>query len=426
MEENKQKNSRRRLNSLILLVAFTAIMLIVSTYAWFSTQRNVLVSGLVGEVKVAEGMQISLDAKTWTNTIDLSTLDIVADAYSNVTGSDTKTYTNANLKPTELQPVSTIATDTGGTDLTMYRGVNTEIIKLDTIAAVAQKLTDDDGPILTSDQKYPGYFAFDLFLQNSGTVEGDIQGTTTESLQLDATSSVDVMEGGNNTTGLQNTVRVAIAKFSGTADVTADQAHILAATNAASSTISDVAMWEPNSNAHVDNILNSNNSIKWLAQDHEDYGIAEEIDPNTGVAKFAATEAVPTYALTPTAVGQSIANIYDWTAAEDSPVDSGYLAKQVMVSTQVPTEDAPMKVMYLKSTKLNAGAEQDFEVLKNSVIRLRVYVWLEGQDVDTTNYASHGGGIELDLGLVKSVTDTGLLGNESDPSANNSAYEAAP
>ena len=52
--ENKQKNSRRRLNSLILLVAFTAIMLIISTYAWFSAQKNVTIGGLKGVVNVAE------------------------------------------------------------------------------------------------------------------------------------------------------------------------------------------------------------------------------------------------------------------------------------------------------------------------------------------------------------------------------------
>ena len=72
MNENKQKNSRRRLNSLILLVAFTAIMLIVSTYAWFSTQKNVSLANLDGTVKVAEGLQISLDAENWSNSIDFS------------------------------------------------------------------------------------------------------------------------------------------------------------------------------------------------------------------------------------------------------------------------------------------------------------------------------------------------------------------
>ena len=68
--ENNQRNSRKRLNSLILLVAFTAVMLIVSTYAWFSTQRNVTLSGLKGAVKVAEGLQVSLDAKHWVNAIN--------------------------------------------------------------------------------------------------------------------------------------------------------------------------------------------------------------------------------------------------------------------------------------------------------------------------------------------------------------------
>ena len=39
--ENNQRNSRKRLNSLVLLVAFTAVMLIVSTYAWFTSQRDI-------------------------------------------------------------------------------------------------------------------------------------------------------------------------------------------------------------------------------------------------------------------------------------------------------------------------------------------------------------------------------------------------
>ena len=48
MEQKNQRNSRKRLNSLILLVAFTAVMLIVSTYAWFSAQRDVKLGGLIG------------------------------------------------------------------------------------------------------------------------------------------------------------------------------------------------------------------------------------------------------------------------------------------------------------------------------------------------------------------------------------------
>ena len=38
---------------------------------------------------------------------------------------------------------------------------------------------------------------------------------------------------------------------------------------------------------------------------------------------------------------------------------------------------------------------------------MRMYVWLEGQDVDCINYASLGGGLTIDVGLSKpgSATD---------------------
>ena len=42
----------------------------------------------------------------------------------------------------------------------------------------------------------------------------------------------------------------------------------------------------------------------------------------------------------------------------------------------------------------------------NSVTKVRIYVYLEGQDVDCINYASHGGGIELDFGLCKGEDTT--------------------
>ena len=37
---------------------------------------------------------------------------------------------------------------------------------------------------------------------------------------------------------------------------------------------------------------------------------------------------------------------------------------------------------------------------------MRVYLWIEGQDVDCINWASFGGGVELVLGLTKDETET--------------------
>lgn len=330
---------------------------------------------------------------------------------------DQNTYTNSNLKVNELQPVSTVGTDRDVTDIAMYRGTNTESIILDSIAAVKNSVAStDEGQNDPSKPDYPGYFAFDLFIQNSGLKEGDTQGTTVESLQLDSTSSVTVKaSGGNSATGLQNTPRVAFAKFSGTADVGAENAtQVLPSTNSTTSKITDIAIWEPNSDKHVTNIVNSNNYIIWNNEDKTSYKITAEADTATGISPFADGQVLPTYGLTSAAVGKKITNIYNWSKASGTPAgtDQGYLAKQNVVATPASND----KVMFLKST---TDGSTDFEIVKNAITKLRIYVWLEGQDVDTTNYASHGGGITVNIGLVKSFTDTSLLGNTSSGSANN-------
>ena len=45
-----------------------------------------------------------------------------------------------------------------------------------------------------------------------------------------------------------------------------------------------------------------------------------------------------------------------------------------------------------------------FGIAPNAICRLRIYLWLEGQDVDCINYASHGGGVKVNIGLVKGST----------------------
>ena len=149
-------------------------------------------------------------------------------------------------------------------------------------------------------------------------------------------------------------------------------------------------------------------------EDKTSYNITAEADTVTGISPFADGQVLPTYGLTSAAAGKKITNIYNWSKASGTPAstDQGYLAKQNVVATPASND----KVMYLKST---TDGSTDFEIVKNAITKLRIYVWLEGQDVDTTNYASHGGGITVNIGLVKSFTDTSLLGNTSSGSANN-------
>lgn len=391
MEQKNQRNSRKRLNSLILLVAFTAIMLIVSTYAWFSAQQNVSITNLTGIVNVVEGLQISLDAVNWSDTLDLSTLDIIDNAYTGHT----------NFKPTELLPVSTDGrAGASAKELPMYRGTNTEKVKLSSILPVDTTLTGADDAT-TNPETYPGYIAFDVFLQNSG------EGTENEVLQLNSDSKVTVLEdGGNPSVGLQNTVRVAFAQFSGVGEISDTGTTLTDKTNATASYISDVAIWEPNANAHVANIVGNNNKL-----------ILDEVDStkweltNDGTYdKFTATQAVPTYGLTASSVvanKNSIANIYDWKATPTNTTDKGKIAMQYTVQTNtLADESATNPVMDLKSSK---DGTTNFAIPANKIVKLRVYVWLEGQDVDCTSYASHGGGIDVNIGLIKGETEN--IGN---------------
>ena len=366
MGRSKKNKKKSEMNAMFFIILLALVIFIISTYAWFSTQRNVSITNLNGTVEVAEGLEISLDAQNWSNGLVLGEeegqLDIIDDAYAG----------NKNLKPSEMLPVSTLGQVSGQQkDLQMLRGKITNSIQLSDIKAMVETESNPDS------DTFPGYFAFDVFLKNSSK-----QDDLDDVLQLNYDSSLEIMETDKSSTGLQNTARVAFAKYNGTSDVMADQATILKETagigvGAGTSYITDVAIWEPNSNDHVDYIVQNNNKI-------------------TGAgASFNATTQMDTYALKSTSIGQTIADIYKWDGTES------YLAKQnVLQTTKTSTEDYSIAegVQNLVST---TDGSTTFGIAPNAICRIRIYLWLEGQDVDCINYASHGGGIKVNIGLVK-------------------------
>jgi len=429
--------SKKPLGKIITLVAFTAIMLVSSTYAWFSAQKNVTIGGLEGKVNVAEGLMVSLDAKNWTQSINLKdplldsgrTLDVPylasADGTSYAAGS--------NNRPTELLPVSANGVEDLNTnkEISFYNGININGSELYGMTKTKAHVSQATNGALDAD--YAGFYAIDLFLQNSSKIgEGETQGSAKETLQLNTNSLVKLLTtGAAELTGLQNTTRVALAMYDTTGltnsastvetdaesiYVTATQEQVLKAYEGQK--ISDIAIWEPNASSHVDFIVTNNNTLK-LDDTLNNVYIANAPDAD-GISKFTGTEIVPTYALTSgslTAVqnlkdtettgNKGIADIYNWKTTTGTG-----LARQIALQTQTEDDYSTLDggVRNLVSIKSSGAAiYQDgtesgvvkFEMLKNSIIKLRMYVWLEGQDVDCTNYASHGGGIHVDLGLVK-------------------------
>ena len=94
---SKKKQKKNELKSAILVLLLIAILLIASTYAWFTANTNVEVSTLNVNVRAANGLQISADGTNWKTV--LTNEDIDPD---NVT----TTYAgNKNQIPTVMEPV---------------------------------------------------------------------------------------------------------------------------------------------------------------------------------------------------------------------------------------------------------------------------------------------------------------------------------
>ncbi len=388
--KGKSKRNKRKseMNAMFFIILLAAVMFIISTYAWFSTQKNVSITNLQGTVQVAEGLEISLDAKNWSNGIVLGTeegqLSIMDNAYVG----------HHNISPSEMLPVSTLGLVSGSmTDLKMLRGKITNSTMLENITETKESVTEP------TSLEYPGYFAFDVFLKNDSkdTSHDDI-------LQLNYDSSLELLDSSKTTTGLQNTARVAFAKYSGTSDTIADQDTILKETagtgvGAATVNITDVAIWEPNSNTHVDYIVENNNKVTWSVADASAYATKLLKDGKKG---FDTNTQLPTYALKDSSVGNTINDIYKWDGSESQ------IAKQYTLQTKLTAKESTSVDYALEDGVQNLVSAKDgtteFGISPSRISRIRIYVWLEGQDVDCINWASHGGGIKVNIGLVKGST----------------------
>ena len=72
--KKRAKKLRRKYNKLVFIIGLTAVICIVSTYAWFIGINVVKVEPIELSIKVSEGLLISTtakDAASFTNTIDL-------------------------------------------------------------------------------------------------------------------------------------------------------------------------------------------------------------------------------------------------------------------------------------------------------------------------------------------------------------------
>ncbi|MBR3614649.1 MAG: hypothetical protein IKL55_05680 [Clostridia bacterium] len=423
--KTRTKESKRRLHSLILLTAFTAVLLIVSTYAWFTVQESVSVNQIRGKVEVAEGLEISLDAKKWVGSLDLGASDTslikTSEEDSNIKYGP---YTGHNNHVTDtFVPVSTSGETIAVLDektpakndmdyLAFYSGKYSDS-KLTDVTRLTEGLDSDDKLVDTK----AGFIAFDLFIKNSSK-----NGASAETLQLNSDSYVWVLpdEGediggkwgenykGDAGSGLQNTVRIGFAKYGGDAVIKGTSAAETILEETRKQAISDVAIWEPYADTHVTYIID-----RILPRFDAAMGAGHGfLTAETGNAFI--TRTLNKNALT------GIDNVYNWKDnADGDPEVAGFTKTATMQTADNGKKDG--KITGIRNIDTIEGEGEELKISPNAVTRLRIYIWMEGQDPDCDNFASYGGGLDINLGFTKGKAENGNQagqgGTDADPDA---------
>jgi len=297
---------------------------------------------------------------TSNRTVTISTLDVHVEAQNGlqistdaatwktvITNDDISTgYGNdKNQLPTSMEPVSTVGKlDTDGL-MEMYYGT-IKSAEDGTQTLVASKTTETKGSV-------GKFIAFDTFLKVEATSEIEM-----------TTSSNVVPKGEMADVGLQNAARVAFV-IEGNAPVTSDTSDIRALKTSDST---NVHIWEPNFDVHT---------------------------------SAAVTAARDTYGITTTTEGASRI-IYSGVKAN--------IAEDLETPVLLSKSNAANNPEYFDVVDIEYPTVKGFTeavsvfTLQPGVTKVRVYMWIEGQDVDCENNAS---GTDISYNVQFSVVNKG-------------------
>ncbi len=310
--ENKKK--RRRL--FFFPLCFSFILLITTTYAWFSANRVVSINALDVHIQADGGIEVSTDAVNWKQVI---TVDDIKNANKNYPSS-------VNQIPYRIYPVSTGGDITNGF-LNMYKGEATNTASTDFIL-VANKSEETES---FGEESNGTFIAFDLFFKIQSPKE----------LYLSSSSKVSYI--GDKEAGIENATRVAILNEGEASDATS-------AKNLKNA--KEAVIWEPNYDTHTE------------------YGVSN---------------ALKTYGIVTSQTGGSLIP-YDGVTSDITTNDNVLI--QNANSNNYP--NLFKKANITVNTPKNNTTNNKLLTLNPTITKLRIYMWVEGQDVDCENNASYG------------------------------------
>ena len=379
-EEKKEKRSKKKLLLLLLLLILTGVLLSTSTYAWFTSNRSVKIEDIDVNVAASGGIQLSADGINWKSIV---TNDDLRNAHT--------TYAAAtNQLPSTLKPVSTAANSLTDGYLSMWLGTvstsetatnNGEYILSTTDVSTVMDNSNASAVVGSNGGAFGNFVMFDLFLRLDDSTANQ---ATAQTIYLTTGSNV-VVTNGSTDLGTQNSARVAFIN-EGTTSSGSTAATIQALVT---SSTANITIWEPNYDTHTPTGLSNAYSYYNSTNSGQQY--------NAAIATPAGQ--VPYFGV----VG-SLVVADDVLLSKANPTDT-----PGTTTTTTGTKFAAVTPGLATTAAWTSGTQYEslISLLPNTIVKLRIYFWIEGQDIDCENHASGG---DITLKLQFSLDDSSSAG----------------
>ncbi len=420
-KENKRK---KRILNLAIIFTFTAIVFGSATYAWFIGMRTVNVNPFEVEIAATEDLQLSLDGINWSDTVSINKDNYKNPNAANASENDRehgsyRSNTN-NWAGRGLIPVSTVGEiDTTANRMKLYEKGSLTATK------GGYRLMASRVPNYETGSNPDGYVVFDLFIKNSSGTEyyPTYNELNEEAIYLTTDSKVKVGSTGVADAGIENSVRVAFAQIgrvkapttaeTQVAPTVAGDPSVATVQGITCTTSGDVTgicrtatIWEPNDTDHVANALTWYNTT-CTQRSGADTSVAASYGAANTCSTVVDGQAYHTYAIAKEVTVENAVDVYDGsdynkytadvttTYADAIAVPQGNAANNGKYLYQVPYFTDTMKL------QRGTARPQFMSLAPNSVTKVRVYIYLEGQDIDNYDFASIGKQISVNFGFTK-------------------------
>lgn len=330
----------------ILIIFLLGVFLIFSSYAWFSTNLNVRVRTFKVSIKKTGGLFISLDGINFDTEVELNA-DVLINQLKDTYPNNLSQWASNGMVPVSSNGIS----DPNSYFFDIYYSPGG-------VLYTAKDKTNGFIHTVKAEEKerkaFSRYIAFDLFFKNvTGSPIADnlyfADGTV---VKMAESQNFETPEAEEEMTGLLNSVRLGIVKV-GTTSLNASSSEIqnLSCNNSCQSII-----YEPYARNHTALSIERASKYGVVLRDGEKY-------PTYGNVKEGRF-------------------IYVKNTVSGSP-------------------DLDKYYFNLQGTMTEEDITEPLFTVPDGITKARVYLWLEGQDIDSLETDSAGSELELSLGFFK-------------------------